>query len=345
MSIDKVVYIGKRRDDVVNAPAPLAALGMARQPGATHFRRNHFPVPALDAGTWALAIGGAVAEPRVLAAADLRAFEHRTLPVVLECAGHRRDEFDPPAPGLRWGAGAASEARWTGVPLAAVLEAAGIADDGVEVVLRGADGDGYARSLPMEKALHPDTLLALFMNGEPIPPVYGGPVRAIVPGWYGMDSVKWLAAIHVARRPFDGPFQVRDYRWRVPGEPGPGSRIDRLAVQSLITSPAEGSRVPHGATRIRGAAWSGAGGIAAVAVSIDGGRFCDARLLPAPGPYARTLWEFEAVLGPGRHEIASRATDVHGEVQPQRPLPNAGGYCNNAVHRLGVTADEGKEVV
>ena len=124
----------------------------------------------------------------MLAAAHLRAFEHRTLPVVLECAGHRRAEFDPAAPGLRWGAGAASEAHWTGVPLAAVLTAAGIADGGVEVVLRGADGEGYARSLPLAKALHPDTLLAVEMNGEPIPPAYGGPVRAIVPGWYGMDS-------------------------------------------------------------------------------------------------------------------------------------------------------------
>ncbi len=330
---------------MINAPAPLAALGMVQQPAETHFRRNHFPIPALDAGTWALAIGGAVAEPRVLAAADLRAFEHRTLPVVLECAGHRRAEFDPATPGLRWGAGAASEAHWTGVPLAAVLTAAGIADDGVEVVLRGADGEGYARSLPLAKALHPDTLLAVEMNGEQIPPAYGGPVRAIVPGWYGMDSVKWLAAIHVVRRPFDGPFQLRGYRWRVPGENGPGIRIDRLAVQSLITSPSDGARLPAAATLVRGAAWSGAGGIARVAVSVDGGRFCDARLHPALGPYARTLWEHEVVLGPGPHVIASQATDVNGEVQPQRPLPNAGGYCNNAVHRIGVTADQRKEVV
>lgn len=344
MSIDKVASAGGTGHEVINAAAPLEALGMTEMPAGSHFRRNHFPVPAVDVATWTLAIGGAVAAPRVLAAAELRALEHRTLPVVLECAGHRRAELDPPAPGLQWGAGAASEARWTGVPLATLLDGAGMAEDAVEVVLRGADG-AYARSIPVTKALHPGTLLAVAMDGLPIPPAYGGPVRAIVPGWYGMDSVKWLAAVHVVRRPFDGPFQANDYRWRPPGEPGPGIRIDRLPVQALITSPSDGATVRPGTVTVRGAAWSGSSGIARVAVSTDGRRFCDARLREPAGPYARTLWDIEVEIGTGVHQLAVRATDVRGDVQPERPRPNTGGYCNNAVHRISVTADDREEVV
>ena len=261
MSIDKLDI----REIAVNVPATLASLESITPVTAAHYRRNHFPTPVVDSERWAIAIGGAVAEPLVIGAAALSSAERRSLPVVLECAGHRRTEHGPSTPCVPWGVGAVSQAVWSGVPLVNVLDRAGLRRDAVEVVLRGADrgteehpGEhAYARSLPLSKALHPDTLLACEMNGRPIPVEHGGPVRVIVPGWYGMDSVKWLAAVHVVTRPFDGPFQAIDYRWREPGDAsGPGGRIAALAVHSLITWPGDDEPVAAGSVDVRGVAWS-----------------------------------------------------------------------------------------
>jgi sulfane dehydrogenase subunit SoxC len=346
MSIDNIL-IG-RDQTAVNLPASLAALEERRPATAAHFRRNHFPTPPVDPDTWALALGGAMSEPMVLPAVTLRTFEHRSLPVVLECAGHRRAELDQPGDGLPWGVGAVSEAVWTGVSLGDVLRRAGLADEAVEVVLRGADRGAcehpgihsYARSLPVRKALHPDTLLAFEMNGEPIPVAFGGPVRAIVPGWYAMDSVKWLTSIRAVSRPFDGPFQAVDYRWREPGADGQGTRIDRLSVHALITSPSPGERLRPGPVVVRGAAWAGEVGVARVEVSVDGGPW-EVAEIERRGVYARALWQHEVELSFGIHRLAARATDRRGAIQPERPAANAGGYCANAVHRVSVTVEEG----
>ena len=287
-----------------------------------------------------------MSDAMVIPAVSLRAFERRTLPVVLECAGHRRAELDPPAPGLQWRTGAVSEAVWTGASLGDVLRRAGIAPTAVEVVLRGADRGtsehgvtGYARSIPVEKALHADTLLAYEMNGEPIPAEHGGPLRAIVPGWYAMDSVKWLVSIRAVTRPFTGPFQAVDYRWRTPGAQGGGTRIDRLAVHALITDPGHGDRLYPGPSLVRGAAWAGEAHIARVEVSIDDGAW-EVAEIERRGLYARALWRHEVDLAPGVHHIAVRATDRRGATQPERPVPNAGGYCANAVHRIAVAVEE-----
>ena len=330
----------------MNAAADLRSLGLAQQRTAAHFRRNHFPTPPIDPHTWALALGGAMSDAMVIPAVSLRTFERRNLPVVLECAGHRRAELDPPAPGLPWRTGAVSEAVWTGASLGDVLCRAGIAPGAVEVVLRGADrgvsehGLGtYARSIPVAKALHHDTLLAYEMNGEPIPVEHGGPVRAIVPGWYAMDSVKWLVSVRALTRPFAGPFQAHDYRWHEPGAEGAGVRIDRLSVHALITAPAEGDRIPPGPAVVRGAAWAGEAHIARVEVSIDDGAW-EVAEIERRGLYARALWRHEADLAPGVRRIAVRATDRRGAVQPERPVPNAGGYCANAVHRIAVAVEE-----
>ena len=215
-------------------------------------------------------------------------------------------------------------------------------------MLRGADRGAcehpgvhsYARSLPIQKALHPDTLLAYEMNGEPIPVAFGGPLRAIVPGWYAMDSVKWLTSIRAVSRPFDGPFQAVDYRWREPGADGPGTRIDRLSVHALITSPATGERLRPGPAVVRGAAWAGEIGVARVEVSVDGGPW-EVAEIERRGVYARALWQHEVELSSGIHRIAVRATDRRGATQPERPAANAGGYCANAVHRVAVTVEEG----
>jgi DMSO/TMAO reductase YedYZ molybdopterin-dependent catalytic subunit len=348
MSIDNVFIDAGAGPAPINLAAELPTLGL-RHPGAeSHFRRNHFSPPPVDPDMWALALGGAMSEAMVIPAVSLRTFEHRTLPVVLECAGHRRAEIHPPARGLQWGTGAVSEAAWTGVSLGDVLRRAGIAPDVVEVVLRGADsGAGehpgvhaYARSLPIEKALHPDTLLAFEMNGEPIPVAYGGPVRAIVPGWYAMDSVKWLTSIRAVTRPFTGPFQAVDYRWREPGVHGPGTRIDRLSVHALITSPASDESLRAGPAVIRGAAWAGEAHVARVEVCVDDGPW-EVAEIERRGIYARALWRHEVELAPGVRRLAVRATDRRGATQPERPVPNAGGYCANAVHRVSVAVEEG----
>jgi len=213
--------------DVRNDPTPLAALGARSISTAAHFRREHFPVPDVDRAAWRLRIGGSVATPAIVTLADLVGMPRRSLVVVLECAGHRRAELLPVTPGLQWQEGAVAEARWTGTPLRGLLRAAGIDPGAAEVVLTGTDRGSferlgrypYARSLPLAKALHKDTILAFEMNGEPIPPEHGGPVRAIVPGWYATDSVKWLERVHVAQAEFDGPFQALDYRFAAADDP------------------------------------------------------------------------------------------------------------------------------
>ena len=169
---------------------------------------------------------------------------------------------------------------------------------------------------------------------------FGGPVRVIVPGWYAMDSVKWLTSIRAVSRPFDGPFQAVDYRWREPGADGPGTRIDRLSVHALITSPATGECLRPGPAVIRGAAWAGEVGVARVEVSVDGGPW-EVAEIERRGVYARALWQHEVELPCGIHLVAARATDRRGATQPERPAANAGGYCANAVHRVSVTVEEG----
>ena len=325
---------------------PLASLRLPEIPTALHFVRDHFPVPAIDPATWKLSVVG---ERRQLSlrVADLRSRPRRALRVVLECAGHRRTETRPVPAGIPWGAGAVGEARWTGTSLAAVLHYAGIPPGTVEVVLDGADrgevegragSHRFARSLPLAKALSADVLLAYEINGEPIPVARGGPVRAIVPGWYATDSVKWLARIWFAAERFDGFFQAHEYRLRRPGESGPGRRMTKLPIHALITDPADAASVAAGSRRVRGIAWGGEGGVGRVLVRVDEGRWRRASLAPAPGRYARTPWELTIELAPGSHELACRAYDRKENAQPERPTPDLGGYANHAIHRVRVTA-------
>lgn len=323
-------------------PTPLAGLQLAEIPTDLHFVRDHFPAPTIHAAAWTAELRG---ETTLMLNADLlRAFPKRTLRVVLECAGHRRVEFRPIPPGVPWACGAISEARWTGASLAALLRLAGIPADAREVVLEGADAgpvagfDGihrFARSLPLTKALEADVLLAYEMNGEPIRVDRGGPVRAIVPGWYATDSVKWLKRIWITSREFDGVFQAHDYRLQVPGDPGRGRRMTELPVQALITTPENGKEGPaEPGVQVRGIAWGGTGGVAHVLVRVDRGPWARAQLGPSQGEYSRIRWETHCTLAPGPHEITCRAIDEAGCPQPVRPMPNVHGYANNAIHRV-----------
>jgi DMSO/TMAO reductase YedYZ molybdopterin-dependent catalytic subunit len=329
-----------------NRPTPLAALQLPETPAETHYRRNHFPYPDPDGAAASLEITGAVERPLRLPLEGLREQPSRTLAVVLECAGHRRTEYDPPISGVQWKAGALGQARWTGTSLAAVLQGAGPHPDAVEVVLHGADRgpfagvDGewtFSRSLPLEKALHPDTLLAWEMDGEPLPHVHGGPLRAVVPGWYAMDSVKWLTRIEVVTEPFRGPFQELDYRFQPADEPGIGTRLAELPISALILSPEEGAEVRAGRVAVSGIAWGG-GGAAEVHVRVDGGSWRPAAFNPesAPSPYTKRAWTLECDLPPGEHRLAVRATDQAGRSQPEQPVWNRRGYANNSIHQVRI---------
>ena len=273
-------------------PTPIAALAFDRLPTGLHFVRSHFGVPTVDPAGWILEVGGAVRRPRRYPLSKLRQRQARTQEVVLECAGHRRDEFRPIATGLQWGVGAISEARWTGVPLSEVLEEVSPTDGACEVLFEGCDRGphrnsssvvSFARSIPLDRALAGDVLLAWRMNGQPIPPIHGAPLGVIVPGSYGVASIKWLRRITVLEQAFVGPFQTDDYQLN-------GRSLQELKVNSLIVEPADGDLLPAGAVKVCGAAWSGRDGIASVEIRLVGGQWQQAVLNVPRQPTALHHW-------------------------------------------------------
>lgn len=327
-----------------NRPTALAELLAPQTPTGVHYRRNHFAYPSIDAAAWRLPVRGAVATPVELTLDELRGMPARSSTVLLECAGHRRTDFQPAISGVQWSLGALSQARWTGVALAEVLARAGVRDGAIEVVFHGADRGSFgevpgvhtfSRSIPLDRAWHPDTMIALEMNGEPLPREHGAPARMIVPGWYAMDSVKWLTAIEVVTEPFRGPFQELDYRFQAAGDPGIGTRIDEMPVHSLFVSVAAGATLPAGVCEVVGIAWGGAG-IAAVDVRVGAGPWEPAKITAAPGPYQRVVWTAAVTLEPGQAQISVRATDTRGRVQPEALTWNRRGYVNNSVQRLDI---------
>jgi DMSO/TMAO reductase YedYZ molybdopterin-dependent catalytic subunit len=329
-----------------NAEAPAARLAEPITPAASFYVRSNFAVPQLDAATHRIQVGGAVERALSLSIPELRALGTKTVHTTMECAGNNRMGQSPLPSGEPWQGGAVSTGTWTGVPLARVLERAGLRADVIEMLVTGVDhgtpkdGPGdipFARALPREKALHEDTLLALEMNGEPLPPAHGFPVRLVVPAWYGMAGVKWVAQIEALVEPFQGYYQTKRYIYDLADGTSPAP-VREMRVKSMVVSPAEGDTVPVGPTMVRGKAWSGNGEITKVEVSVDGGEnWQPARLLESPGPYAWREWEWEwSASDPGRHALRSRATDSTGARQPDAPPWNKYGYGNNAVRPIAV---------
>ncbi|MFL5846055.1 MAG: sulfite oxidase [Solirubrobacteraceae bacterium] len=327
--------------DDIAAATPAAALLEEDMPFAAHFRRDHYPAPDLTPRTWSLEIGGAVRRPMSLSLDALRAIgARRTERVTLECAGHRRVEHEPPAAGLAWAAiGAVGEARWTGTSLAEVLRLAEPLPGARAVVLEGADRgpfdgrDGefaFARAVPLGKALARESLLAWHVNGEPLPVERGGPVRAVIPGWYATDSVKWVTRLTVVDGEFDGPWETDDYRIIEHGEDGPGVRMYAMPIHALLID----TRPADGLVGLRGIAWGGEGGVDRVDVRIDDGPWRPASLGPDRGPWSRRFWAATRRAAPGRRCIEVRATDRSGNAQPLDVPHNVHGYANNAVHRV-----------
>jgi DMSO/TMAO reductase YedYZ molybdopterin-dependent catalytic subunit len=288
-----------------------------------------------------------VERPRTWSVAELRSRPVFRVAVTLECAGNGRSLVEPKPPGTPWRLGATGSAVFEGAPLAELLGESGIAGDAVEVLAAGADRGkvasgnvvSFERSLPLAVARHPGILVAHTMNGAPLAPEHGAPVRLVVPGWYGVASVKWLTRLEVLRAPFTGWFQRSTYVYD--GEAGlpQGTPVGPMRVRALITSPGEGTELPRGPVTVRGAAWSGSGPVVAVVLSADEGvSWSPMQLQPEEGPWLRRLWWGTwTPPGPGTYTLLARATDAAGATQPLAPVWNRLGYGNNAVHRVRVT--------
>lgn len=338
-----------------NHGMPLEALRYDTTPIGLHYLLIHFDIPEVPADDWQLTVDGSVARPLSLDLGDLRRRPAVTTTVTLECAGNGRATLRPRPVSQPWLREAVGNARWTGTPLAPILEEAGLTDDAVEVVFTGLDRgveddveQPYRRSLTIDQATRDDVLLAYELSSgshppRPLPPQHGFPVRLLVPGWYGMASVKWLTRIEAVDEPFTGHYQTSSYVFR--REPDDeGTPVTRIAVRSLMVPPgipeflSRRRLVDAGPVTLEGRAWSGSGAVERVEVSIDGGRtWGDASVHPSDGPYAWHRWTFGWDAERGDHELLCRATDAEGDTQPLEPTWNVGGYGANAVQRVPVT--------
>ena len=323
-----------------NAETPWEALRAPLTPPAAFYTRNNFPVPRISREDWRLSLAGAVARPSTLRLRDLAALPAKELEVVLECAGNGRTLMRPLPEGTPWGERAVGCATFRGASFADVVATCGVEPGAVELVFRGADEGkaggrqmAFERSLPVEVALHPDTLLAYEMDGEPLAPEHGAPVRLLVPRWYGVASVKWLVEARAVREPFLGHFQRERYVYeRAPGSPD-ATPVREMRVKSLVAFPREGAQVRLGeAVTVQGWAWSGSAAVSAVDLSVDdGATWHPATLGPSRGPYAWRAWAFSwTPRARGDAVLLSRARDASGATQPQVAEWNVHGYGNNA---------------
>ena len=334
-----------------NHGLPLEALAYDVTPPGLHYLLVHYDVPVVDERGWRLAVGGRVERELSLSLDDLRARPATTLAVTMECAGNGRARLSPRPLSQPWLLEAVGNAEWTGVRLADLLEEAGVGEGAVEVLFRGLDRgveggeeQQYERSLTLAEARREEVQLAYAMNGAPLPPQHGFPLRLVVPGWYGMTSVKWLEAVTVLDEPFEGYQQARGYRLRqTPDEQG--EAVERMVPRSLMVPPGipdfatRERRLEPGPCTVRGRAWSGHGPIERVEVSPDGGAgWSDARLGDQRSRWSWVGWEWDwEPSEPGAYELCCRATDALGNTQPLEAPWNLGGYANNEVQRVPVT--------
>jgi len=331
-----------------NHGMPLEALRWPVTPVGLHYLLTHYDVPVVDPGSWRLAVHGE--RELELSLDELRTRPAAELTVTMECAGNGRARFDPRPVSQPWLNEAIGTARWRGTALRPLLEEAGVPDATVEVLLtgldRGVEGgeeQAFQRSLPLDEALRDEVLLAYEMNGAPLLPQHGFPLRVIVPGWYGMTNVKWLGRIEFLETPFAGYQNSQGYRLRQT-EDDEGVPLDRMQPRSLMVPPG----IPEFLTRDRfleagevlleGRAWSGHAPIASVEVSADGGStWALAELEPDGERWAWRGWTYRWQAEHGDHLLCSRARDEVGNEQPLEMPWNVGGYANNAVQTVRVT--------
>ncbi|MGW5686151.1 sulfite oxidase [Nonomuraea sp. NPDC003754] len=333
-----------------NHGMPLEALRYDVTPVGLHYLLIHYDIPYLDPGEWRLRIDGHVRHPLTLDLAELQARPQVTQRVTMECAGNGRARLDPRPISQPWLDEAVGTAEWTGTPLAPLLREAGIRDGGADVAFTGADHgvergveQDYTRGLPLAEALREDVLLVHTMNGQPLPPQHGAPLRLLVPGWYGMAQVKWLVRVSVLDTPFQGFQNATAYRIKQ-GPDDVGEPVTRIRPRALMRPPGfpdfqtRERVVDRGVHELIGRAWSGRGAVTRVEVSADGGAtWSAAELDPQPGRYAWRSWRWTwHAQEPGRHELCVRARDAAGDVQPVEQPWNRQGMANNQVQRVPV---------
>ncbi len=327
-----------------NRGMPLEALRHDVTPPGLHYLLIHFDIPDADERRWRLELGGLVGKPRSFSVRELKALPAKTVRVTMECAGNGRGQLTPRYPSVPWLEEGVSTADWTGVPLRELLE---LKKEATEVVFHGVDRGidagiehHFARSLSRTQALDGDVLVAYAMNGAPLPPQHGAPLRLVVPRWYGMASVKWLRSIEARDQPFDGPQQARSYHFRrVAGEKGEPCTLMR--VNSLMAPPGipdfytRRRIVEAGPVEIVGRAWSGAAPVERVEFGLDG-NWSGANVAPQRHAHSWKRWSFMWQAMPGEHELACRATDAAGNTQPLEPPWDLTGFGNNGVQRVQV---------
>ena len=334
-----------------NHALPLEALRWDITPVGLHYLLTHYDIPDVDPGAWRLEVDGLVERPLSLALDDLRARPAIDVVMTMECAGNGRVHIEPHVVSQPWVLEAVGTARWRGTSVAGILEEAGIRDDAVDVLFtgldRGVEGgeeQAYARSLTPAELLGSEAILAYEVNGAPLPPQHGFPLRLLVPGWYGMTSVKWLSRITLLEERFDGYQMRHSYRVRH-AEDEPGEPITAIAPRSLMVPPgipeflSRARVVDAGRCELVGRAWSGEAEIVGVDVSVDGGESWTSAELgdDALGRWAWRSWQFAWDAEPGEYELCCRARDAAGNEQPLAPSWNLGGYKNNAVQRVRVS--------
>ncbi len=335
-----------------NRGMPLEGLRYPITPTGMHYLLVHFDIPEVDAREWRLTVNGLVSRPITLALDDIKRRPATTITVTMECAGNGRALLSPRPISQPWLMEAVGTSKWTGTPLRGVLEEAGVADEAVEILFTGLDrgvhGDElhyFQRSLSIQEATREEVLLAYEMNGQPLQPQHGYPLRLVVPGWYGIASVKWLDRIEATAQPSQAYQMVRTYRYSQTAD-DPGEPVTLIRVRALMVPPG----IPDFVTRTRlveaglvtltGRAWAGRLGVSRVEVSADGcSTWSDAKLGEQLSAYAWRAWSFEWQAKPGTHTLAVRATDSEGNVQPLDQYWTYQGMGNNMAQRVDVVVE------
>ena len=335
-----------------NRGMPLEAMRYPITPSGMHYLVIHFDIPDVDVDRWRLNVGGLVAKPLSLSLDDIKERPARTMAVTMECAGNGRSLLEPRVISQPWFTEGIGNAEWTGTPLKGILAEARLNDAAVNIVFSGADkgiqGDEvqvYQRSLDLEEANRDEMMLVYEMNGQPLQPQHGYPLRLLLPGWYGMASVKWLDTIEVIGAQFQGFQMTTSYRYtQVKGEPG--EPVTLIRVRALMAPPGipdtatRGRLVTAGPQLLTGRAWAGRLGISRVEVSVDGGSaWSEATLGEQTSTFAWRPWSFEWNAVPGWHTLSVRATDTQENVQPTEQFWNAQGMGNNMAQRVRVLVE------
>ncbi|MEH7343181.1 sulfite oxidase [Bacillus sp. JJ1532] len=335
-----------------NQESPIHFIKNDIVPAKFFYRRNHFSYPTLSYSSYWLPINGLVSTPSLLSMQNILQLPAKTVKIALECAGDKRSLFEPKVFGEQWEKGGISQGYWKGVPLRVLLKQTGIREGAKEVVIEGydygkrTDSDQihtYTRSLPLEKALHPDTLIAYEYNHQPIPFKHGYPLRLIVPQWYGMASVKWIKQISIIDSHFSGPFQSIDYVYYPHKENDKDAfPVTTLHVNSTIQQPLDMKILNTGKHLIKGIAWTGEGTVSKVEISLDDGQTWTNVKMENRDPvgYGWVAWSYQwKAAEKGEYVIISKATDSYHRVQPSIPFWNRKGYGYNAVDKVKVKVE------